>query len=138
MAYKIDSLHLVTIFFPFIDNLKVYKCQRFLAVRHIHIVTPNPPNAEAIFIQQHKNAKIFENPVMLVYIGKLLRSGLRCIPMCQGFGNFSGFLHHFVLAKLATSSISVKVPECCTIIILAPFVLVVPCCQPELFRTALQ
>ena len=28
--------------------------------------------------------------------------------MCQGFSNFSGFLHHFVLAKLATSSIRVK------------------------------
>ena len=28
--------------------------------------------------------------------------------MCQGLGHFSGFLHHFVLAKLATSSIRVK------------------------------
>ena len=28
--------------------------------------------------------------------------------MCQGFSNFSVFLHHFVLAKLATSSIRVK------------------------------
>ena len=28
--------------------------------------------------------------------------------MCQGFSHFSGFLHHFVLAKLATSSIRVK------------------------------
>ena len=27
--------------------------------------------------------------------------------MCQGFKHFSGFLHHFVLAKLATSSIRV-------------------------------
>ena len=27
--------------------------------------------------------------------------------MCQGFGIFIGFLHHFVLAKLATSSIRV-------------------------------
>ena len=25
--------------------------------------------------------------------------------MCQGFNHFSGFLHHLVLAKLATSSI---------------------------------
>ena len=29
--------------------------------------------------------------------------------MCQGFNHFSGFLHHFVLAKLASSSIRVKV-----------------------------
>ena len=28
--------------------------------------------------------------------------------MCQGFSHFSGFLHHFVLAKLANSSISVN------------------------------
>ena len=28
--------------------------------------------------------------------------------MCQGFNRFSGFLHHFVLAKLANSSIKVK------------------------------
>ena len=28
--------------------------------------------------------------------------------MCQGFKHFSAFLHHFVLAKLATSSIGVK------------------------------
>ena len=28
--------------------------------------------------------------------------------MCQGFGHFSGFLHNFVLANLATSSIRVR------------------------------
>ena len=28
--------------------------------------------------------------------------------MCQGFGHFSGFLHHFVLAELAISSIRVN------------------------------
>ena len=28
--------------------------------------------------------------------------------MCQGFNHFSGFLDHFVKAKLATSSIRVK------------------------------
>ena len=29
--------------------------------------------------------------------------------MCQGFNHFSSFLSHFVLAKLATSGIRVKV-----------------------------
>ena len=29
-------------------------------------------------------------------------------PMCQGFSDFSGLLHHFVSAKLATNSIRVK------------------------------
>ena len=28
--------------------------------------------------------------------------------MCQGFSHFSGFLHHLILAKLATSSIRVN------------------------------
>ena len=28
--------------------------------------------------------------------------------MCLGFSHFLGFLHHFLLAKLATSSIRVK------------------------------
>ena len=30
--------------------------------------------------------------------------------MCQGFDHFSGLLHHFVLANLATRSIRVKCP----------------------------
>ena len=29
--------------------------------------------------------------------------------MCQALGHFSGFLYHFLLAKLASSSIRVKV-----------------------------
>ena len=29
--------------------------------------------------------------------------------MCQGFSHFSGFLHHFALAKAATSSVWVKI-----------------------------
>ena len=33
--------------------------------------------------------------------------------MCQGFSHFTGFLHHFVLAKLATTIINVSpVPVC--------------------------
>ena len=31
--------------------------------------------------------------------------------MCQGFSIFSGFLHHFVMVKLATSNIGVKYPR---------------------------
>ena len=31
--------------------------------------------------------------------------------MCQGFSYFIGFLHHFVLAKLATTSIRIKQKE---------------------------
>ena len=50
---------------------------------------------------KHKDAKILENhlnPVMLVFIGKLLLSTLRWVPICRGFSDLSGFLHHLVLA----------------------------------------
>ena len=46
---------------------------------------------------------------MLVFIGKLSLSSLRWVPMCQGFSQFPGFLHHSVLAKLATSIIRLKI-----------------------------
>ena len=42
---------------------------------------------------------------MLVFIRQLSLSTLRWVPMCQGFNNFSGFLHHFVFAKLANSRV---------------------------------
>ena len=51
--------------------------------------------------------KIFENnlnPIVLVFIGKLSLGTIKWVPIYQGFIDFSGFLHHFVLAKLATSS----------------------------------
>ena len=35
-------------------------------------------------------------------------NNLRWVPMCQGFIHSSAFLHHFVMAKLASSSIRVK------------------------------
>ena len=62
-------------------------------------------------LPKQRDAKIFENqfnPVKLVFIGKLSLSTLRWVPMCQGLSIFPGFLHHFVLAKLATSNIRVK------------------------------
>ena len=37
--------------------------------------------------------------------------------MWQGFGHFSGFLHHFVMAKLASSSIRARgVEKCCAMV----------------------
>ena len=64
-----------------------------------------------IFSTKHYDVKIFENhlnPVLLVFIGKHSLSTLRCEPICQGFHHFFEFLHHFILAKLATSSIKAK------------------------------
>ena len=58
------------------------------------------------------DAKIFENhlnPFMFVFIGILSLTALRWVSMCQGFSViFLRFLHHFILAKLATSNIRVK------------------------------
>ena len=71
----------------------------------------NPSNAEVTFVQSARTERFFENHlnhVVLVLIRKVLLSTLRWVPMCQGFGDFSCFLLHFVLAKLATSSIRVK------------------------------
>ena len=57
-------------------------------------------------------AKILENrlnPVMLVFMGKLLLNTVRGVPVCQSFSHFSVFfLHYFVLAKIATCSIRVN------------------------------
>ena len=56
---------------------------------------------------KYKDSKIFENhlnPVMLVSIGKLLLSALE-YPYSMVSVTSQFFLHHFVLAKLATSSI---------------------------------
>ena len=61
---------------------------------------------------KQKDAKIFEkhlNPVTLVFIGYLTLSTLRWVPICTGFSViFEFFLHHFVLADLATTSTRVK------------------------------
>ena len=63
-----------------------------------------------LFSSKGQGCKVFQKP------SKPYHVGIHCShwvlsdekPMCQGFSNFSRFFHHFVLAKLATSSISVK------------------------------
>ena len=67
-------------------------------------MTYNPSDDKTIFSSKANEAKIFENhlnPVMLVFIRLLSLSTLRWIPICQGFSNFSAFLHHFVSANLS-------------------------------------
>ena len=68
----------------------------------------SPSQCWGYLCPKHKDANIFEshlNPVMLVFIEKLSLRTLRWVPICQGFNHFTGVLHHFVLTKLATSSI---------------------------------
>ena len=55
-----------------------------------------------------KNYENHLNPVMWVFIGKLLLSTIRWVPICQGFSNLSVFCHYFMLTKFETSSIRVK------------------------------
>ena len=69
------------------------------------------PMRRLYFCTKHKDANIFRNHlnhVMLVLIRKPSLSTLRWVPVCQGFSHFLVFLHHFALAKLATSSIGVN------------------------------
>ena len=57
-------------------------------------------------------AKIYENhlnPVILVFIWKLLLSTIKWISMCQGFGHFSSFCQHATLTKLVIGSKRVKI-----------------------------
>ena len=59
----------------------------------------------------NEGGKHFWNPFKPCHVGILWilsLSSLRWVPMCQGFNHLSGFLHHFVLAKLATSCIRAK------------------------------
>ena len=60
-------------------------------------------------VQKRKIFEIHLNPVSLVFIEKLSLSTLRWVPICEGFADFSCFLHNFVLEYLATSSLRVKV-----------------------------
>ena len=58
-----------------------------------------PSDAAATFFQG-KERKSFWNPAMLVFIGKLLLSTNKWVPMWQGFSHFSPFFYYFVLARL--------------------------------------
>ena len=50
----------------------------------------------------------FFNPAMLVFNEKLMLSSIRWVHICQVSVIFQLFSHHFLLAKLATSSTRVK------------------------------
>ena len=58
----------------------------------IHLNPLTLPMLRLLLSRAHKRT----NPVLLVFIGKLLPSSLRCVPISQGFNNVSAFLHRFV------------------------------------------
>ena len=70
----------------------------------------NTSNAEATLVQSTRTQYLLKTIYTLScwYPLESSLSTFRWVPMCQGFSHLSGFLHHFVLAKLATSSVRVK------------------------------
>ena len=64
-----------------------------------------------IFSSKAQGCKVFSKPFKPCHVGGIhwialaKYSQLSTCPMCQGFSHFSGFLHNFVMAKLASSSI---------------------------------
>ena len=72
--------------------------------------SPNPSNAEATFVKSTKAQRFLKNNFEPCHVG------IHWIPSdeypCARVSViFLGFLHHFVLAKLATTSIRVKVDQ---------------------------
>ena len=119
-------------------NWRLYICRyilQFLNLRLSNIYTTtqwdgfnwqsllNPSNAEASSVQSTRmqtsrrfskilsNAKNFWKPSKPCHVGihwKALAEYFQLSTHLPGFQSFSGFLHHFVLAKLATSSMRVN------------------------------
>ena len=74
-----------------------------------HVVSPS--NAEATFIQQTSTQSFFWKPSKPYHVGihwMALTEYSQMSTHVPGFQSYSRFLHHFVLAKLATSSIIIK------------------------------
>ena len=71
----------------------------------------NPSNAEATLSKAQKR-KDFYKPSKPCHVGihwEALTEYSQMSTHMSGFNNYSGFLHHFLLGKLATSGIRVKV-----------------------------
>ena len=75
----------------------------------------NPYNAEALSskLQGYKNFRKLAKPCHVGIHWIALAEYFQMSTHMPGFQSFSGFLHLFVLAKLATSSIRVKGKRCC-------------------------
>ena len=65
-----------------------------------------------IFYGSKRKIDLFFKPSEPCHVGihwiALSLSTLRRVPMYQGFSHFLGFLHHFVISKLAISSIQIR------------------------------
>ena len=79
---------------------------------HVICIPINPSNAEATFFLSTWT-HIFWKPLKPCHVGIhwiALAEYSHMNTHIPGFQSFSGFLHHFVLAKLDTGSIRVKLP----------------------------
>ena len=95
----------------------IHKRKRVLTISHSghHILNRlmifyksiliNPSNAKTTFDQSTRMQRFLKNILSLSCWYSL---GEYPQTLWQGFSHFSAFLHHFVLAKLATSNIRVK------------------------------
>ena len=104
-------------------TLTLDKCMKGYLVTFL-----NPPNAEAAFVQSTM-IQIFLKPMWTLSFWYSLDSshwGLSdAYPYARGSVTFCRFLHHFVLAKLAISSIRVKRPVVRTICECAVYLIIV-------------
>ena len=76
----------------------------------LRVKTVNPSNAEATFVQSTRT-QILLKTIKSLSCRYSLDGSRRVLSdeyHMPGFSDFSGFLHHFVLVKLANSSIRVK------------------------------
>ena len=102
---KDDAVSLVDVIAPpdFILNSPIGKSDGQVS----HLI---PSNAEATFIQSTRTQK-FQKTIWTLLCGYSLESSCWALsyeyPFARFSVNFSGFLHHFVFAKLATSRIRV-------------------------------
>ena len=72
--------------------------------------TINPSNAEATYVQSTRTQRLWKpsKPFHISTHWKALTEYSQMSTYLPGFHSFLGFSHHFVLAKLATSSIRVN------------------------------
>ena len=105
---KIQPTTLLQIFCELMINSKViFKITRQQESRKSPSMNELTLPMLRLLLPKAKGCKDFWKPAKPCHIGNLSLSTLRWVPMSQGFSRFSGFLHHSILAKLATSSMRV-------------------------------
>ena len=92
--------------------------QRIKSITHLYLVRPqsltfkiDPPNAEATFVQYTRTPRILKTIKTQCHVGIHWKALPEYFPLSthvSRFQSFFRFLHHFVMTKLATSSIRIN------------------------------